>query len=314
MASSRPSLALCFACRAGDATCKNSVKDGPCCDESCLVVVARRECDLKCGRNESSSCSSDKKSTTSGAPESPLLPTQIRKRKREACSTRSNSVRERYLATLINVGRICKELIARKLEPCCEVARPASTRETTADARKTSSLSALSKKADGIVCARKERCGDDDGTATSKKDECCGSEKTTGYSVLKKDGCCGTEGPGHDFSGTTGTSGCPGESKAGLYNPELEHVGAKNGDRIIVDKKSHCSVIAELGCSGSAKKDHSCDFKKVRFGEKLKKCCCQIAPCSDKSDCSEGTNILPEMELYVGSSGLLYNLQLATFS
>ena len=187
------------------------------------------------------------------------------------------------------MGCICKELIARKLEPCCKVGRPASTRDTTPDARKTSSLSAVSKKADGNVCVRKECCGDNDGTASSKKDECCGSEKTTGYSVLKTDGCCGTEGRGHAFTGTTGTSGCASESKAGLCNPEKElgYIGTKNGDCVIADKTSHCCVIGKHDCGGSAKKDDSCDSKKARSGEKPKKCCCQITPCSDKSDCSE---------------------------
>jgi len=150
-------------------------------------------------------------------------------------------------------------------------------------------LAALSKKADGIACVKKERCGDNDGTATSKRIDFCGSENTTGYSVLNKDGCCGTEGRGHKCSGTTGTNGCFGESKAGLCNPEKEfgYIGTKDGHRIIVDKKSHCSVVGTHDCSSSAKKDDSCDSKKARSGEKPKKCCCQPALCSDKSDCSE---------------------------
>jgi len=220
---------------------------------------------------------------------SSLLPTRTRKRKREACSAHFNSVRDRYLATLIKVGCICKELIARKIEPCCKVERPVSTRDTTADARKTSSLSALSKKADDIVCVSKEHRGDYDGTATSKKGECGGSEKTTGHSFRKNDGCCGTEGGGHTLSGATGTSGCPSENKAGLCNPEkkLGYIGTKNGDRIVAEKKSHCPAIGKHDCGGSAKKDDSCDSKKARSGEKTKKCRCHIAPCSDKSDCSE---------------------------
>lgn len=136
---------------------------------------------------------------------------------------------------------------------------------------------------------RRERCGDNDGTATLKNGECCGSEKTSGYSALKKDGCCGTEGRGHSFSGTTGTSGCPGENKAGLCNTEKErgYIDTKNLDRTIADKKSHCSVIGNHDCGGSAKKDDSRDSKKARSDEKPEKCCWQIAPCSDKSDCSE---------------------------
>ena len=170
---------------------------------------------------------------------------------------------------------------------------PASTRDTTADTRKTSSLSSLSKKADDIVCVSKEHCGDYDGTVTSKEGECGGSEKTTGHSVRKSDGCCGIEGRGHTPSGTTGTSGRPGENKAGLCNPEkkLDYIGTKNGDRIITEKKSHCPAIGKHDCGGSTKKDDSCDSKKARSGEKPKKSCCHIAPCSDKSDCSEAEEL-----------------------
>ena len=188
------------------------------------------------------------------------------------------------------MGCICKELIARKLEPCCKVGRPAVTPDATADVRKTNSSSALSKKADGIVCVGKECRGDNDGKAFSKKGGCCGSEKTTSYSVLKEDACSGAERRGDEFGGATGRSGCLGKNKAGLCNPEkeLSYLGTNNGDRIIADKKCHCLVIGKHDCGGSAEKDESCDpKKKARAGEKPKKCCCQIAACSGKSCCSE---------------------------
>jgi hypothetical protein len=61
-----------------------------------------------------------------------LLHIQTCKRRRDACSRHSRSVRERYLATLIKMGCICKDLIARNLEPCCKEARRPLTRGTTA--------------------------------------------------------------------------------------------------------------------------------------------------------------------------------------
>ena len=163
-------------------------------------------------------------------------------------------------------------------------------RDTTAVARKTSSLTALSKNADGSVCVRKKCRGGHDGTASSNKGKCCISEKTTGYSVLKEDGCYGTEEQGK-CSGTRGGSGCPVESKAGLCSAEKElgYAGTKNGNRIIADQKPpYCSVTGKHDCGGSAEKDESYDpKKKAGSSEKPKKCCCQLAACSYKSYCSE---------------------------
>jgi heavy metal translocating P-type ATPase len=217
---------------------------------------------------------------------SSLLPTQIRKRKRGACSTHSNSVRERYLATLTKVGCICKELIARKIEPCCKVERPASTWDTTADARKTSSLSALSKKADDIVCVSKERCGDYDGTATSKKDECGGSKKTKGHSVRKENGCCGTERPDHTHSGATGTSGCPGENKPVPCNP---------------DKKLAGTCCDEPGSSDldECSKYACCNGSSSRSGNEIPTSDASDAQAADHADIEKGTTFLEHVVLNV---------------
>ena len=191
------------------------------------------------------------------------------------------------------MGCICKELISRKLEPCCKEGRSASIQDTTAVGRKTSSLSTLSKNTDVSICVSKERCRADDGTASLKNGECCGSERITGYPVLQKDGFCNAEEQGKS-RGITGKSGCPGESKADFCSPEKNfgYTGTKNGNRIIADKKPHCSVTGKHDCSGSTEKDDSCDpKKKARSGEKVKKYCCQAAAWSDKSysEAEEGT-------------------------
>ena len=134
----------------------------------------------------------------------------------------------------------------------------------------------------------KEWCGGDDGTASPNKSERCDSEKTTGCSILKKDGCCGTEKQGK-CSGTTGRDGYPGESNTDICSAEKElgYIGTKNSNRIIGDKKPDCFVSENHGRGASAEKHNSCDPMKPRPGEKPKKCCCQVAACSDKSSCSE---------------------------
>lgn len=208
----------------------------------------------------------------------------------EACSTHSRSVRELYLATLIKVGCICKELVARNLEPCCKEWRLASRRGTPAVARKTNSLSTPSKKADGNSCVRKPSCEGNDGTASSKKGACCNSEKTPGHSVSKDDGCRSIEEQGRKCSGTTGRIGCSGDSSAGFYSLEkkLGYIGTNDSNPIVAGKDAHCSVTGKHDCGKPAEMDDSCDSKKRALsGEKLKKCYCQIAACSDKSYCFE---------------------------
>lgn len=228
--------------------------------------------------------------TTSSVPESSLLLTQPRKYMGGACSTHSRSVRERYLATLIKVGCLCKDLIARNLEPCCQEWRPVSARDMPAVSRKTNSSSALSKIADGSICPRITSCEGNDGIASSKKAACCISEKITGRSVVKKDGCCSIEGQGRKCSGTEGRGGCSGESKAGSCNleKELGYIGTKHSIPIIFDTEPHCSVMRNHECGKSAEMDDSCDCKKKALsGEKLKKCCGQVIACSEKTYCFE---------------------------
>lgn len=179
------------------------------------------------------------------------------------------------------------------------MARPGSSRKTTADAVETRSLSPLSQKTDDSLHVRKERRGDSDGTATSKKDECCGTERTKGSSILKNGGCCSAEAQGHNFSKTTGASGCPGDSKAGLHSPkkELGCIGTQNGDCIVVDRKSYCSAIAEHDYRVSGKKDDSCDSMNARSGKRPQNNCCQVAPCSDKSDCFKAKEVTTDLSI-----------------
>lgn len=107
--------------------------------DSCLEKVALRECILQCGQAQNASCSDDDHATASRdgsttAHSSSLglgattfdqrnlsLPSsQSPKRKREACITHSRRVRDHYSTTLARIGCICKELVAKHLQPCCK--------------------------------------------------------------------------------------------------------------------------------------------------------------------------------------------------
>ncbi|KAM3471448.1 hypothetical protein MY5147_005814 [Beauveria neobassiana] len=71
-------------------------KSGPCCDTSCLDRLAMRECE-------------DGPDTCDGAADG------------KACTQHSTSVLDRYSLTLNQLGCICRALIARGEETCCEI-------------------------------------------------------------------------------------------------------------------------------------------------------------------------------------------------
>jgi len=135
----------------------------------------------------------------------------------------------------MKVGCICKELIARNLEPCCKDGRPA---PTIARVREHNLPSILSKTVDGSVCVKKERCDGDDIKASPKKGKCCGSEMTTRCSVLEKAGHCGTEEKSN-FCDTTRKSGCSNEIKADCCGSEKELGGSRSrGEASVFDEFS----------------------------------------------------------------------------
>ncbi|KAM3429572.1 hypothetical protein NHJ13734_008114 [Beauveria thailandica] len=71
-------------------------KSSPCCDTSCLDRIAMRECE-------------DGPDTCDGAADG------------KACTQHSTSVFDRYSLTLTQLGCICRALIARGEETCCEI-------------------------------------------------------------------------------------------------------------------------------------------------------------------------------------------------
>ena len=127
---------------------------------------------------------------TSSKLESSALHSQDRERKREACGSHLSSIRERYGTILGKVGCLCKELIARNLEPYYTAGKPASLRSTKHTAKQRPAPSILGEDVDGTICI-KEKC-DIDGNHSDalKKGDCRGSEKPVGISLVMKDSCC----------------------------------------------------------------------------------------------------------------------------
>ncbi|KIV84219.1 copper-translocating P-type ATPase, variant [Exophiala sideris] len=274
MESSRTSLAPCIACHPDGVTWEHRPDAGPCCDESCLETVARRQCTLECGAVETKSSSRDK-ITSPDEPESSVPSPQTRKRKQGACGTHSRSAREQFATTLKQVGCICKALITRNLEPCCKVGRPVQTWSTTAVARKTSSSSILNTTVNGSDCIKKGSCGGDTVESSSKRGERCGSKKTLGCSTVKKDDSYGVEEKGNSCS-TKGHGAYSGASKADCGGAEQKRsrIGTNDDKCGDTEKKSSCYVATRDNCGAS--EDINCCGLKVPSAAKQNRSCCLV--------------------------------------
>ncbi|KAE9364248.1 copper-translocating P-type ATPase [Stipitochalara longipes BDJ] len=136
--------------------CGDSSNPGqPCCDETCLVRIAVRECEDSCGSD------GDFASTSSGYRDSGkgddccAKAVQSAKTKKGPCQRHMESAKSRFQPTLDALGCICRALFALNLESCC-VKGQDSQRESRRSSARISSphrLSAISlERAKGGGC------------------------------------------------------------------------------------------------------------------------------------------------------------------
>ena len=152
----------------------------------------------------------------SDQPEYSSLPNASRKRKREACITHSRGVRDRYDPILARLGCICRELVAKQLEPCCREARPIRKPCLTQTSWKKTSFPSSLPPLDEKACINK-KSGEahEAGESTIIEQEgCCGKD-------LRND-CCSTNT--EELALVVGRGGCcslgdkPSEDKKGEYH------------------------------------------------------------------------------------------------
>lgn len=228
--------------------------------------------------------------TTSHEPESSLItvPPRGLKRKREACTAHYRSVRDRYLSTLVKVGCICKELVARNLEPCCDVVGRSPLTTASAAKRKPSSKLSISssKSVGGSVQVSEKCCGedDDDVRSSSNAGAGCVSDQAA-CSMLMKSGCCDTEEE-DDCCGVVRQSSCSNASKDDCCSSEK----IKDGSCSSEQKKDDCCSSEKIKndcCSSEKKKVDFCSFEKKKkdrcSSEKIKDDCCSSEQI--KNDC-----------------------------
>ena len=180
--------------------------------ESCLVEVARRECNSECSHDladieNSSEPSRDRLANKDIAPNI--------KSENRPCARHYNKTKDRYGATLDNLGCICKVLLSLNIESCCVIPSHASIRskrsrasgESEASKEVTKHLTTPpsyksvtpieTKKA--VDCSKKSCCGGGSSTVVTKAVPEVTSPKVDDCS---KQGCCNSEisKPANEFT------------------------------------------------------------------------------------------------------------------
>ena len=163
----------------------------------------------------------------------------------------------------MKVGCICKELVARNLEPCCRVGRFSPT--TASAARKPSFTSNSRKSVDGSVKASEKCCEDDDPKSSPKGGTRCVPAQAV-CSSLKKSGCCNDE-ENDSRCEIARNSSCSEESRDDCCSSEKINGDGCNSQKI----KTDC-------CNSEENESGSCHHEKItgdfRSSQKIKGECC----------------------------------------
>ncbi|KAH8773376.1 hypothetical protein F5882DRAFT_331912, partial [Hyaloscypha sp. PMI_1271] len=178
-------------------TCKATLSigekpSGNCCDDSCLVEVARRECNNECGHDP---VDFEKSSQPRDSVADRDIALSI-KSDNQPCARHYKKTRDQYGAVLDNLGCICKVLLSLNIESCCVIPSHASIRSkrsatsklskpateaTVATVGDCSKMSCCSKSASKPVSPTKDSQADD----CSKK-TCCINELSASSSSSKR--------------------------------------------------------------------------------------------------------------------------------
>ncbi|GME30828.1 Cu2+-exporting ATPase [Neofusicoccum parvum] len=138
-------------------------KKAQCCDDGCLDELALRECAEKC---------------SSPAAQQPGAAA-------DACDYHKKQARRRYRASLDALGCICRALLARNLESCCD--RTAAVRRRRgarpAGSRASSCRSSVEKQGGGRKSSGERGPAGRRGQASACEDACCAEKPGAGVTV-----------------------------------------------------------------------------------------------------------------------------------
>ncbi|TGO76824.1 hypothetical protein BELL_0135g00160 [Botrytis elliptica] len=148
--------------------CSPSSPDNKCCDDNCVVKIARRDC-----KNEHNHRNKLPSSSQSSIP----LPSD-----EEPCQSHLSKAKAAYSEILNNFGCICKVLLSLNLESCCALESGTARRKSSekdrllTGMRKTSSGGSSVKSVGGASCAEELYCSPPKGElvkAVMNVNACC---------------------------------------------------------------------------------------------------------------------------------------------
>ncbi|KFY62736.1 hypothetical protein V496_04425 [Pseudogymnoascus sp. VKM F-4515 (FW-2607)] len=171
--------------------CASPLPETKCCDESCLVEIARRDCNSELGHRQQIDAKTRDVHGDSAVPS---------RADEEPCESHYLKAKAAYSGMLHNIGCICKVLLSLNLDPCCVAmpSRPSSLKRSTmsssdnllAEMSKVSSARSLCKPQEATDCSKRVCCSDASSIQIHRKESAMpGSECTD----ADEDGCCGGE-------------------------------------------------------------------------------------------------------------------------
>ncbi|KAK7545307.1 E1-E2 ATPase-domain-containing protein [Phyllosticta citricarpa] len=207
-------------------------KKSQCCDESCLDELALRKCaDEACSLSGSSACEDHKQKT-----------------------------RSKYSASLEALGCICRALLARNLESCCDRTATSTLRRRRGGGRPTSSAGSdgSSRSARSVSAAGRATgllaCGAESGSARSRRPgkgtacrhKCCAAKPPSVKSKACQDDCCASSSPSKKGKSFSEDDCCKTNSGAGI----TLNVDNVDVERNMVNSEHVVLTVHGMTCTG----------------------------------------------------------------
>ncbi|KAF7952466.1 uncharacterized protein EAE97_001963 [Botrytis byssoidea] len=243
---------------ARSACCSPSSPENKCCDDNCVVKIARRDC-----KNEHNHRNKLPSSSQSSIP----LPSD-----EEPCQSHLSKAKAAYNEILNNFGCICKVLLSLNLESCCALETGPDRRKSSekdrllTGMRKASSGGSSVKSAGGVSCAEELYCsppkgelvkavmkvnaccstppdhtGSDVGTNSATKSRSTSDDETSPKHIEEGLDCC-AEGP--NFNDQVPASDCGKECCSDpSVEPAVTSTSASNGGKGSCSKSDGDSIV-----------------------------------------------------------------------
>ncbi|RDW65043.1 hypothetical protein BP6252_10694 [Coleophoma cylindrospora] len=215
----------------------------PCCDESCMVRIAVRECEDSCGSDNNCATASSGCKDLESKDDCCMKAPKAARTEKKPCQSHMQSVKRRFQPTLEGLGCICRALLALNLESCCVKGQNAQRQSRRPGARTyspclSSSTSLKGAKSDGCCSVAPsgpcKKPAEPRLSVASCAKICCSEKAKPASIVTTPDDCCS----GGSCSKEKANLG----ATASEVSPDLEQ-GATNAEHVVLS-------IQGMTCTG----------------------------------------------------------------